>query len=87
MAVKRKYVYELRNHRSEQALPPNVENFLVELFHEPRRFSPSNEHEKLQAVDSQQLHVLEPDDGARDDDGNVIFPRNIIKLPIKPKRQ
>ena len=86
MAVKRKYVYKLRNH-PEQALPPNVESFLVELFHEPRHFSPSNEHEKLQAVDSQQLHVLGPDDGARDGDDNVMLPRNVLKFPIKPKKQ
>ena len=50
MAIRRKYVYESRQHRSEQALPPNVENFLVELFQEPRRFNPSDEHEKLQAT-------------------------------------
>ncbi len=87
MAVRRKYVYESRNHRSEQALPPNVENFLVELFQEPRRFNPSDKHEKLQADDSQQLHVLDPDDDAQDFDDNVMLPRNIITLPIKPKKR
>ena len=85
MAVRRKYVYESRNHGSEQALPPKVENFLLELFQEPRRFSPSDEHEKLQADDSQQSHVLEPGDGAQDRDDNVMLPRNIIKLPIKKR--
>ena len=50
MTVWRKYVYESRNHRLEKSLPPKVENFLVELFQEPRRFKPSHEHEKLQAA-------------------------------------
>ena len=84
-AVVSSAMYESRNHRSEQALPPNVENFLVELFQEPRRINPSDEHEKLQADDSQQSHVLEPDDGAQDRDDNVMLPRNITKLPIKKR--
>ena len=50
MTVWRKYVYESRNHRLEQSLPPNVENFLVELFQESRRFKPSHEYEKLEVA-------------------------------------
>ena len=50
MAVWRKYAYESRFHRSERELPPNVEHFLVELFKEPRRHNPSDEHKKLQAA-------------------------------------
>jgi hypothetical protein len=50
MTVWRQYVYKSRFHRLEQELPPNVEHFLVELFQEPRRYNPSDKHEKLQAA-------------------------------------
>jgi hypothetical protein len=68
-------VYELRQHRSEHVLPPNVENFLVELFQEPSRFNPSDEHTKLQA-DPRQLDLFDPDYDGQDDDDNMRHQNN-----------
>ena len=64
-------VYESRQHGSEHILPPNVESFLVELFQEPSRYNPSDKHEKLQADDSQQLDLFDPDDDGQDGDDNI----------------
>jgi len=50
MTVLRKYVYESRYQKSQQALPANVENFLVELFQVPQQTNSSDDHEKLRAA-------------------------------------
>jgi hypothetical protein len=69
-------VYESRQHRSDDFLPPKVENFLVELFQEPSRFNPSDEHEKLQADKTQQLDLFDPDDDGQDGDDNIRHQSN-----------
>jgi hypothetical protein len=69
-------MYESRQHRSEHVLPPNVENFLVELFQEPSRFNPSDEPEKLQADKTQQLDLFDPDDDGQDGDDNMRHQNN-----------
>lgn len=50
MTVSRTYVFTLRSQKPQQALPPNVENFLVELFQAPQQFNVSDEHENLRAA-------------------------------------
>lgn len=69
-------VYELRQHRSAHDLPPNVENYLVELFQDTPRLNPSDEHEKLQADKIQRLDLFDRDDGGQDGDDNIRHQSN-----------